>query len=194
MTSQFPGIPKNLKLTLFYSKFLIPSEFIGRTDAEAEAPILCPPDATSWPIGKDPDAGKDWGQKQKGATGWDAWMASLTQWTWVWANSGRWWRTGKPGVLQSVGSPRVRLDWVTEQWKQRSPSPGIVLGKSGLLICMRMKWTEHRRSWKRLNFALDPSIPLRFSSLLSSSFSFLLSLFLSLSSWVLWNNACIFFC
>ena len=36
--------------------------------------------------------------------GWDDWMASLTQWTWVWANSGSWWRTGKPGVLQSMGS------------------------------------------------------------------------------------------
>ena len=42
--------------------------FIGRTDAEAEAPILCPPDAKSWLIGKDPDAGKDWGQEEKGVT------------------------------------------------------------------------------------------------------------------------------
>ena len=39
--------------------------------------------------------------------GWDGWMASLTQWTWVWASSGRWWWTGKPGVLQSMGSHRV---------------------------------------------------------------------------------------
>ena len=50
-----------------------------------------------------------------GDRGWDGWMASPTQWTWVWANSGRWWRTGKPGVLQSMGSQRVRHDWVTEQ-------------------------------------------------------------------------------
>ena len=42
-------------------------------------------------------------------------MASPTQWTWVWVNSGRWWRTGKPGVLQPMGSQRVRHDWVTEQ-------------------------------------------------------------------------------
>ena len=42
-------------------------------------------------------------QKEK-ATGWDGWMASPTQWTWIWANSGRRWRAGKPGVLQSVGS------------------------------------------------------------------------------------------
>ena len=46
--------------------------------------------------------------------GWDGWMASLTQWTWVWANSGRWWRTEKPGVLQSMGLLRVG-HWATEQ-------------------------------------------------------------------------------
>ena len=43
------------------------------------------------------------------------WMASPTQWSWVWANSGRLWRIGKPGVLQSMGSQRVGHDWVTEQ-------------------------------------------------------------------------------
>ena len=78
--------------------------FIGRTDAKAEDPILWPPDSKSWLIGKDPDARRDWGQ-EKGMT--DGWMASLTQWTWVRANSGKWWRTGKPGVLQSMGSQRV---------------------------------------------------------------------------------------
>ena len=46
--------------------------------------------------------------------GWDGWMASLTQWTWVWVNSGSWWSTGKPGVLQSMGSQRVRPNWATE--------------------------------------------------------------------------------
>ena len=46
--------------------------------------------------------------------GWNGWMASPTQWTWVWVNFGSWWRTGKLGVLQSVGSQRVRHDWVTE--------------------------------------------------------------------------------
>ena len=47
--------------------------------------------------------------------GWDGWMASRTQWTWVWASSGRWWRTRKPGVLQSMGSQGVGHDWVPEQ-------------------------------------------------------------------------------
>ena len=45
--------------------------------------------------------------------GWDSWVASLTQWTWVWASSGSWWLTGKPGKLQSLGSQRVGHDWVT---------------------------------------------------------------------------------
>ena len=46
--------------------------------------------------------------------GWDSWMASLTQWMWVWASSGTWWWTGKSGMLQSVGSQRIGHDWVTE--------------------------------------------------------------------------------
>ena len=45
--------------------------------------------------------------------GWDGWMASPTQWTWVWAKSRSWWRTGKPGVLQSIESQRVRCYWAT---------------------------------------------------------------------------------
>ena len=45
---------------------------------------------------------------------WDGWMASLTQWTWVWASLGSWWWTGKPGVLQSVGWQRVGHNWATE--------------------------------------------------------------------------------
>ena len=43
--------------------------------------------------------------------GWDGWMASPTRWIWVWASSGSCWKTGKPGVLQSMGSQRVRHDW-----------------------------------------------------------------------------------
>ena len=45
---------------------------------------------------------------------WDGWMASLTQWTWIWASSGSSWWTGKPGVLQSMGLQRVGHDWATE--------------------------------------------------------------------------------
>ena len=46
--------------------------------------------------------------------GWDGWMASPTQWTWVWVNSWSWWWTGRPGVLRFMGSPRVGHDWLTE--------------------------------------------------------------------------------
>ena len=46
--------------------------------------------------------------------GWDGWMASPTRWTWVWASSGSWWWTGRPGVLRSMGSQRVGHDWATE--------------------------------------------------------------------------------
>ena len=49
-----------------------------------------------------------------GNRGWDGWMASLTQWTWIWANSGRQRRMGDPGVLQSMGLQRVRHDLTTE--------------------------------------------------------------------------------
>ena len=77
--------------------------FTGRTHAEAEVPIFWPPDVKSQLIGKDPDAGKDWRQEKGMIRGWDGWMASLTQWIWVWASSRRWWRTGKPGMLQSMG-------------------------------------------------------------------------------------------
>ena len=57
--------------------------FIERTDAEAETPILWPPDVKNWLIGKDPDARKDWGQEEKGATGSDGWMTWLIQWAGV---------------------------------------------------------------------------------------------------------------
>ena len=62
---------------------------------------------------------KDWRKRLKAGgdgddRGWDGWMASSTWWTWVWASSRIWWWTGKPGVLQSVGSQRVRHNWVTE--------------------------------------------------------------------------------
>ena len=61
--------------------------FSGRTDVEAEIPILWSPDAKSWLTGKDPDAGKDWRQGGEGDNrGWDGWMASPTQWTWIWEN------------------------------------------------------------------------------------------------------------
>ena len=64
--------------------------------------------------------------------GWDGWMASPTQWTWVWVDSGSWWWTGRPGMLRFMGSQRVRPDWITElNWKgfyqlQITSSPSAV--------------------------------------------------------------------
>ena len=89
--------------------------FIGRTDAEVETAILWPPDVKNWLIWKDPDAGENWRQEEKGITE-DAMvgMVSPIQCTWVWVSFGSWWWTGKPGVLQSMGLQRVRHNWATE--------------------------------------------------------------------------------
>ena len=61
--------------------------FIGRTDAKAETPILWPPHAKSWLIGKDPDAGGIGGRRRRGQQMMNGWIASPTWWTWVWVNS-----------------------------------------------------------------------------------------------------------
>ena len=88
--------------------------FIGRTDAEPDSNTLATwcKELTHW---KRPWC---WERLKAGGEGddrgWNGWMASLTWWTWVWVSSGSWWRTGKPGVLQSMGSRRVRHNWVTE--------------------------------------------------------------------------------
>ena len=85
--------------------------FIGRTDVEAETPIFWPPDGKSWLIWKDPE---NWERLKAGEQGndrgWDGWMVSATQSTWVWVNSESWWWTGRPGVLQSMRSQRVEQD------------------------------------------------------------------------------------
>ena len=77
--------------------------------------VLWPPDAKSWLNGKKPLCWERWKAGGEGDDrGWDDWMASPTQWTWVWVNSGSWWWTGRPGVLQSMRSQRFGHDWVTE--------------------------------------------------------------------------------
>ena len=74
-----------------------------------------PPDVKSWLIWKDPDAGKDLRARGEGDNrGWDSWMASLTQWTWVWVDSGSWWWTRQPGMLRFMALQRVGHDWATE--------------------------------------------------------------------------------
>ena len=88
--------------------------FIGGTDAEVETPILWPPDAKSWLIWKDPDAGKDWGQEEKGQQRM-RWLDGITEsMDWVWVDFRSWWWTGRPGVLRFMGSQRVGHNWVNE--------------------------------------------------------------------------------
>ena len=85
--------------------------FIGKTDAEAETPILWPADANSWLIlmlGKVEDRRRRGRQRMR-------WLDGITNsMTWVWVNSGSWQWTGRPGTLQSMESQRVGHDWVTE--------------------------------------------------------------------------------
>ena len=89
-----------------------PWYFYGGNDAKAETPVLWAPHAKSWLIGKDSDAGRDWGQEEKGMTedemaGWHHWLDGReSQWTPGW--------TGWPGVLRFMGSQRVGHDWATE--------------------------------------------------------------------------------
>ena len=87
--------------------------FIGRTDVEAETPILWPPDGKN-SFEKTLMLGKTEGGRRRDNKGWDGWMASPTRWTWVWVNSGSWWWTRRPSVLQSTGSQRVGHNWETE--------------------------------------------------------------------------------
>ena len=106
--------------------------FIGRTDAEAKTLILCP---TQW---KRPWC---WERLRGGGEGddrgWDGWMASPTWCTRFWVNSGSWWWTGRPGVLQFMGLQRVGHNWATERnWTEQERMGyhyivGMALGRSG---------------------------------------------------------------
>ena len=102
--------------------------FIGRTDVEAMA-TWCK-ELTHW---KRPWCWERLKVGEGDDRGWDVWMASLTWWTWVWASSGRWWWTGKPGLLQSMGLQRVRHDWTewnwTEQERGQVRAKGRVVGE-----------------------------------------------------------------
>ena len=94
--------------------------FFGRNDAKAETPVLWPPHAKSWLIGKDSDDGRDWRQEEKGTTedemaGWHHGLDGR----WVWVNSGRWWWTGRPGCAAIHGiakSWRRPSDWTELNW------------------------------------------------------------------------------
>ena len=87
-----------------------PWDFFRRNDAKAETPVLWPPHGKSWLIGKDCVAGRDCGQEEKGTTkdemaGWHHGPDGH--------ESGSWWWTGRPGVLQFMGSQRIGHGWLT---------------------------------------------------------------------------------
>ena len=100
----------------------IREEISPEYSAEAETPVLWPPDElTPW---KRPWCWERLKAEGEGnSRGWDGWMASPIQWTWVWVGSRSWWWTGKPGVLQPIGLQRVGRDWVTElNWSEKITS------------------------------------------------------------------------
>ena len=95
-------------------------------------------------------------------TAWDGWMASLTLWTWVWASSGSWWWTGRPGMLQSMGSQTVRYNWATELKSHKGVIcyvNEVVLGKplgiGGFLPGALTKWLEGCTGKGQFSFQLQ---------------------------------------
>ena len=132
--------------------------FIGENDAEAETPILWPPDVKNWLTGKGPDAGKDWRLEEKGTTEdemvrWHHWFNAR-----VWVNSRSWWWTGSPGVLQSMGSQRVGHDWATElNWRKV---------RQGFLLSVSVLFAE---VWMASGFLVDLGVSEFFQSALSHS-------------------------
>ena len=89
--------------------------FIGRTDAEAETPILWQTSCEELTLWKRPWCWERLGTGGEGSDrGWDGWMASPTWWTLVWVNFRSWWWTGRPGMLWFMGSQRVEHDLATE--------------------------------------------------------------------------------
>ena len=98
--------------------------FTGGTDVEVEGHLT-----GSWLIWKDPDGKRLKMEGKVDDRGWDGWMASPTQWPWVWVGSGSWWWIGRPGMLWFMGSQGVRHNWATElNWTEPHSSPDCACG------------------------------------------------------------------
>ena len=106
--------------------------FIGRNNAEAETPILWPPDVKNHSLEKTLMLEKIEGGKEGDDRRWDGWMVGLTQWPWVWVGSLSWWWTGGPSVLWFMRSERVGHDWGTElNWTELNwTAQHLALGES----------------------------------------------------------------
>ena len=128
--------------------------FMERTAVETETPILWPPDAKNWLTRL-----WCWERLKVGGEGddrgWDGWIASLTQWTWVWVNSRSWQWTGRPGVLQSMGLQRVGHDWGTElNWYESLRVPGPFVEK-GVLSPIKYPNTHVEISWQCAYYSIS---------------------------------------
>ena len=120
--------------------------FFGRNDAKAETPVLWPPHAKSWLIGKDSDAGRDWGQEEKGTTEDEKWLDGITDLMDVSLSELRsWWWTGRPGVLQFMGSQRVGHDWATE-WNWTELKFKVYDVMIYCIYCKMIKWINFKRN------------------------------------------------
>ena len=107
------------------------------------------------------------GKRSRGDSRWDGWVSSLTQWTWVWASSRSWWWSGKPAMLQSLGSQRIGYDWATELTKNWKPF---------LSWCFQeLTYLSKINTDQRLKVYIFSSLPLPFK-VLNSFFSLLCGL------------------
>ena len=129
--------------------------FIGRTDAEAEVPILWPPDEKNWLL-KRPWYWERMKAGGEGDRGWYGWMASLTQWTWVWVNSGCWWWTGRPGVLQSM---ECKESDMTEQLNWLKFWPYILKENTNSLtiVCVGRQSSKGNNIWCHCQSSSSPT-------------------------------------
>ena len=111
--------------------------FIGRTDAEAETPILWPPHVKCWLIVKGSDLGGIGSRRRRGRQSM-RWLDGITNSV---VNCGSWWWTGRPGVLQFMGSQRVGHDWATELTE--TPKGALASLRLHKTFCKVLLWSSH---------------------------------------------------